>query len=99
MKKLQGRFLFFFCAIIYSITPLILNAQTAVINEFSADPSVYDGGGGEFIELYCPAGGGNCDISCWVLSDGQGLITIPDGRYSYSRWKLLSNCTCTIFCL
>ncbi|MCP4439015.1 MAG: T9SS type A sorting domain-containing protein [Aureispira sp.] len=54
-------------------------AQTAVINEFSTDPSMFDGSGGEFIELHCPAGGGACDISCWVVSDGQGLITIPDG--------------------
>ena len=36
----------------------ITYAQTAVINEFSADPSMFDGSGGEFIELYCPAGGG-----------------------------------------
>ena len=57
----------------------VLAAQTAVINEFSSDPSVFDGSGGEFVELYCPAGGGACDISCWVISDGQGLVTIPDG--------------------
>ena len=54
------------------------HAQTAIINEFSADPSMYDGLGGEFVELHCPAGGGPCDISCWVVSDGQGIITIPD---------------------
>ena len=58
---------------------LPLFAQTAVINEFSSDPTMYDGAGGEFVELYCPLGGGACDISCWVVSDGQGLITIPDG--------------------
>ncbi len=53
--------------------------QTAIISEFASDPTMNDGTGGEFIELYCPAGGGACDISCWVVSDGQGLITIPDG--------------------
>ncbi|MFT6728111.1 MAG: hypothetical protein ACI9RU_001735 [Litorivivens sp.] len=52
--------------------------QNAVINEFSTDPSMHDGSGGEFIEMYCPAGGGDCDISCWVVSDGQGIVTIPD---------------------
>jgi len=55
------------------------HAQTAIINEFSSDPSMYDGSGGEFVELHCPAGGGACDISCWVISDGQGIITIPNG--------------------
>ncbi len=54
-------------------------AQIAVINEFAADPSNFDGQGGEFIELYCPVGGGACDIGCWSISDGQGLITIPNG--------------------
>lgn len=72
MKQLYT-FLFLLC------TNFTATSQNAVINEFSADPSMYDGGGGEFIELYCPIGGGACNISCWVVSDGQGLITIPDG--------------------
>ncbi len=53
-------------------------SQVAIINECSSDPSMFDGSGGEFIELYCPPGGA-CDISCWVVSDGQGIVTIPDG--------------------
>lgn len=64
--------------ILISIYGLSSYAQNAIINEFSADPSMFDGSGGEFIELYCPVGGGACDISCWVISDGQGLITVPD---------------------
>lgn len=65
MKYLHWLF-WFFCT-----TTLL--AQNAVVNEFSADPSMYDGTGGEFIELHCPAGGGACDISCWVVSDAQGI--------------------------
>ena len=71
MKQLY--FLFFL------IPPLQIFSQVAIINEFSSDPTMFDGSGGEFIELYCPSGGGDCDISCWILSDGQGLITIPAG--------------------
>ncbi len=67
----------------YALTLLFfsyfLMGQNAVINEFASDPSTYDGGGGEYIELYCPAGGGNCDIGCWVVAESQGIITIPDG--------------------
>lgn len=54
-------------------------SQQAIVNEFASDPTMYDGQGGEFIELYCPIGGGACDISCWVLTDGEGLVTIPQG--------------------
>ena len=63
----------------FLIPPLQIFSQVAIINEFSSDPTMFDGSGGEFIELYCPSGGGDCDISCWILSDGQGLITIPAG--------------------
>jgi hypothetical protein len=57
----------------------LASAQIAVINEFASDATNFDGQGGEFIELYCPIGGGACDISCWAISDGQGVITIPSG--------------------
>ena len=59
-----------------------LQAQQAIINEFSSDPTAWDGSGGEFIELYCPLGGGDCDISCWIVSDAQGLIKISR-KYNY----------------
>jgi hypothetical protein len=53
-------------------------AQNAIISEFTPDPTMNDPGG-EFFELHCPTGGGDCNVSCWIVSDGQGLITIPDG--------------------
>lgn len=94
-----------FCTLLFTtLSTAACIAQSAVINEFSPDPTMWDGTGGEFIELYCPSGGGDCDISCWVVSDGQGLITIPTGTtipaggYYLIAYAPALNCaTCDFF--
>ncbi|HNI43734.1 MAG TPA: hypothetical protein PK230_03500, partial [Chitinophagales bacterium] len=40
-------------------------AQTAIINEVQPDPGNGEAGTGEFIELYCPPGGGPCSVGCY----------------------------------
>lgn len=52
--------------------------NTVFINEFSTDPAMNDGSGGEWIELYNSAAT-PVNIGCWVVSDGQGTVTIPAG--------------------
>lgn len=57
-----------------------LNGQV-VLNEIMYNPSGVDGGFvpgevGEWIELYGPSG---TDIGCYVITDGDWTITIPDG--------------------
>ncbi len=56
-----------------------LSAQV-VINELMHNPIGNDGGNmaGEWIELYCN-GTTDCDISCFVITDGDWTIQIPSG--------------------
>ncbi|MBL7787681.1 MAG: lamin tail domain-containing protein, partial [Chitinophagales bacterium] len=55
-------------------------AQTAIINEVQPDPGNGEGGIGEFIELYCPPGGGPCNVSCYIIAtDDNNIFTIPAG--------------------
>ena len=53
--------------------------QTAIINEITPDPGPNDGVGGEYTELYCPVGGGACDVGCFSITDGTDIVTIPSG--------------------
>lgn len=47
-----------------------------VLNEVLYDPGAFDGSKGEAIELH---GSSGTDISCYMISDGDFVITIPDG--------------------
>lgn len=54
-------------------------ADAIVINEFSPDPGFNDGVGGEWIELYNPTNA-SVDLSCWIITDGEYVVTIPSGK-------------------
>ena len=56
----------------------VMAQNTVFINEFTPDPTMNDGSGGEWIELYNSSATA-VNIGCWVVSDGQGTITIPAG--------------------
>ncbi len=47
-----------------------------VINEVLVDAATNDGNGGEFIEI---AGVPGTDLSCYILTDGDDEIILPDG--------------------
>ncbi|MGB1204481.1 MAG: SdrD B-like domain-containing protein [Chitinophagales bacterium] len=72
MKKLL---LFTLCCFFAQVS----YGQTAIINEITPDPGLNDGSGGEYTELYCPLGGGACDIGCFSITDGTDIVTIPAG--------------------
>ena len=64
-------------------------SSQVVINEILADPGMYDGQGAEWIELYNTDLVNPADISCYVITDGEEVIVIPDGTLIPSGGMLL----------
>ena len=71
-----------------AITTIFPNVPTTgpVINEVLVDAADNDGNGGEFIEI---AGVPGTDLSCFILTDGDDEIILPDGTQIPSDGYLL----------
>ncbi|HHB79077.1 MAG TPA: lamin tail domain-containing protein [Saprospiraceae bacterium] len=61
-------------SIVFMIFSIAVNGQS--INEVMYDPVSNDGVGGEYIELYGTPG---TDIGCYMVSDGDWVVVIPNG--------------------
>ncbi|MBK9461783.1 MAG: hypothetical protein IPN94_20740 [Sphingobacteriales bacterium] len=72
-----------FFKLLLIVIPLLFYAQwsmgqTAVLNEVQPDPGNGEGGLGEFIEIFCPTGGGPCAVGCFIIAtDDNNIFTIP----------------------